>query len=737
MKNMISIAFQCTLAVLLSITPQAMAQSAQCSPQVMGEVEILGTAGFEMLDDDTLIAVKDYNSDTELVLVDVSNPHAPTIRSTLAIPAAFHSLTGESFIAVKGDHIFISLKENFSNSMLSVIDATDRDNPVLNQQFDLDYAIHSIDVWSDALYMTSQPALFGSGYSRLIVYDITQPSNPTLLRSVNMGILIEGMKVDDGQLFVHTSERIYLHTIDQQGLNQWQSTLLFNEISGFDHQGDLAYACADDALQIIDYANATNPKVLSYIDIFDPQSVAVLDSIAYVTNGNNEIVTVDVTNPAAPYELGRILSNNNFAGVNQISGGFSLGDITGLKFYDENAVITNQPPAQNLTTIDSDTQDFAIYGDFALIVNEGEPSFSVVDISNPYAPQLVREVATTDNAHAIAVNSTHAYIAVGSGFDVFSLQSPRNPTWVATKRHFNVTNITVNGNRLATSTDYISSTNENGIIAIYNLQSPANPTIMGWTRLLIKPSEMEIRGNFLYATDRAPSTSPGPSQPYFKFAIIDISNPTAMFITDEYREDGPVISFGTPIETDMDISNGIAYVTRSSNRIMRFDVSRVYNIDVLPDISINTGDISKLDASDNLLAFNARSTLAEPGSIEPEVISTGLNLYDISDPMNPTPLNGAAGPINSDEPLLFNPSIVGNALIATVDQGGLWTVDISPCGASCPADLNDDGNLNFIDVTLFISAYSSQDPTADFNHDGDFDFFDITQFLSAYSIGCN
>lgn len=725
--------FQFVIAIMLAVSTHAAAQSAQCSPQVMSELEILGFAGFEILNEQTLIAVKDYDSDIELVLVDVSNPHAPTIRSTLAIPSEFDNPSGESFIAVKGDYIFITLARSPSSSNLSVIDASDLDSPTLVQQFELNDRIHSIDVWGDALYMTSQPAIFG--FSRLIVYDIAQPASPALLRSVNMGILINGMKVTEGQLFVHTDERIYLHTVDQQGLNQWQSTIRFNTVSALDVQGDLVYACADDALQIIDYANPINPQVISFVDVFNPQTVTVLDSIAYVKNGNDEIITIDVTNPVGPYELGRILSND-FAGVNQIAGGFTLGESSGIKFYDENAVITNQPPLQNLLSLDNNTQDFAIYGDYALAVNQDAASFSVIDISNPFAPQLVRNVATTDTAHAIAVNSTHAYIAVGSGFDVFSLASPRNPTWVATKRHFNVTNITVNGNRLATSTDYNSVTNENGIIAIYNLSSHANPTLMGWTRLLIKPSEMQLRGNFLYATDRAPATSPGPSQAYFKFAIIDISNPAAMFITDEYREDGPSISIGTPLETDMDISGDIAYITRASNRIMRFDVSRVYNIDQLPDIVVNH-EITTLDTTDTLLAFNAITReLIDFGEFDPQVTSSRLYLYDITDPMNPAQLNGAAGPV-STEPLVFNPIIVDNALVATVDQGGIWSVDVSPCGESCPADLNNDGNINFIDVSVFINAYSNQQPAADFNHDGEYNFFDITMFLSAYSLGCN
>ena len=54
----------------------------------------------------------------------------------------------------------------------------------------------------------------------------------------------------------------------------------------------------------------------------------------------------------------------------------------------------------------------------------------------------------------------------------------------------------------------------------------------------------------------------------------------------------------------------------------------------------------------------------------------------------------------------------------------------------CQPDLTGDGQLNFFDISAFLTAFSSQDPVADFTGDGLFNFFDISAFLSAFSAGC-
>tara|TARA_R110000868_G_scaffold241497_3_gene496599 strand:- start:290775 stop:293543 length:2769 start_codon:yes stop_codon:yes gene_type:complete len=54
----------------------------------------------------------------------------------------------------------------------------------------------------------------------------------------------------------------------------------------------------------------------------------------------------------------------------------------------------------------------------------------------------------------------------------------------------------------------------------------------------------------------------------------------------------------------------------------------------------------------------------------------------------------------------------------------------------CPADMTGDGNLNFLDVSAFLTAFGNADPAADFQPDGSFNFLDVSAFLSAYGAGC-
>lgn len=54
----------------------------------------------------------------------------------------------------------------------------------------------------------------------------------------------------------------------------------------------------------------------------------------------------------------------------------------------------------------------------------------------------------------------------------------------------------------------------------------------------------------------------------------------------------------------------------------------------------------------------------------------------------------------------------------------------------CPADLNDDGELNFFDVSAFLVAYTGGDLSVDFDGSGTLDFFDVSTFLVAFHAGC-
>lgn len=54
----------------------------------------------------------------------------------------------------------------------------------------------------------------------------------------------------------------------------------------------------------------------------------------------------------------------------------------------------------------------------------------------------------------------------------------------------------------------------------------------------------------------------------------------------------------------------------------------------------------------------------------------------------------------------------------------------------CPADSNNDGTLNFFDVSAFLDAFNNAEPFGDFNSDGHFNFFDVSDYISAFNQGC-
>ncbi len=86
--------------------------------------------------------------------------------------------------------------------------------------------------------------------------------------------------------------------------------------------------------------------------------------------------------------------------------------------------------------------------------------------------------------------------------------------------------------------------------------------------------------------------------------------------------------------------------------------------------------------------------------------------------------------------VVADPGAVGGFALSDVAEVVPFCSMIASCAIPCPADLNNDGELDFFDVSAFLAAYSANDPSADFNGDGNFNFFDVAAFLNAFGAGC-
>lgn len=77
--------------------------------------------------------------------------------------------------------------------------------------------------------------------------------------------------------------------------------------------------------------------------------------------------------------------------------------------------------------------------------------------------------------------------------------------------------------------------------------------------------------------------------------------------------------------------------------------------------------------------------------------------------------------------------------LGVIEMDQTWdavTLVIDTGVAGCAADLTGDGELDFFDVSAFLTAFAANDPIADFTGEGDFDFFDVSSFLAAFGAGC-
>ncbi len=86
--------------------------------------------------------------------------------------------------------------------------------------------------------------------------------------------------------------------------------------------------------------------------------------------------------------------------------------------------------------------------------------------------------------------------------------------------------------------------------------------------------------------------------------------------------------------------------------------------------------------------------------------------------------------------LALNPGENTVTVVAIEDSGNAAILNETVTLNTCQADLNNDGALNFFDVSAFLSAYSSGDILADFNDDGTLNFFDVSAFLTEFNTGC-
>jgi len=81
--------------------------------------------------------------------------------------------------------------------------------------------------------------------------------------------------------------------------------------------------------------------------------------------------------------------------------------------------------------------------------------------------------------------------------------------------------------------------------------------------------------------------------------------------------------------------------------------------------------------------------------------------------------------------MMFGQSSI-DAMLALIDSSG----DCLETLGGCPADFNDDGEVNVLDFIAFQAAFEEQDASADCNGDDEFNVLDFICFQAVFEEGC-
>ncbi|KAF5421463.1 MAG: hypothetical protein C5S44_06505 [Candidatus Methanocomedens sp.] len=235
--------------------------------------------------------------------------------------------------------------------------------------------------------------------------------------------------------------------------------------------GNYAYISQEQDFVVLDISNPEAPSELGRLDTDGfINDINVSGSYAYVADDYNGLVIIDISNPAAPTSVGSYNTAGNAQSV-AVSGSYAYvaDDYNGLVIID----ISN-PAAPTLAGsyyTAGCVFDIAVSGNYAYVADSSN-GLLIIDISNPAAPTPTGSCNTAGYANEVAVSDSYAYIADYYGLVIIDISNPAAPTLAGSYDTGYALGVAVSG-----SYAYVAD-GSSGLLII-NISNPAAPTLAG------------------------------------------------------------------------------------------------------------------------------------------------------------------------------------------------------------------------------------------------------------------
>jgi hypothetical protein len=277
----------------------------------------------------------------------------------------------------------------------------------------------------------------------------------------------------------------------------------YDNAQAFDVVGRYAYIVSDlstDRLNIVDITNPAAPvEVGSYnnsTNINNAKEVEVEGRYAFISNDNNngnpDVTIMDISNPNSPTLVPTIDGTAlNGARSLEVVGRYLyvIGyDADTFLIYDVGTpsvprLVGSVTDATNLDT----PKYIQIQGRYAYITSYIGDRLTIVDISNPAAPTVAGSVTngtTLNGANTLRIIGRYAYVAaqVYGGVTVVDVEDPSTPVVAGSVTHANLESINdldIIGQYAVTINDDAGAAGNRNRMNIVDVSVPASPSLLG------------------------------------------------------------------------------------------------------------------------------------------------------------------------------------------------------------------------------------------------------------------
>jgi|GEM_PF-4674972 len=195
-----------------------------------------------------------------------------------------------------------------------------------------------------------------------------------------------------------------------------------------DSTGYYAYvADGNDGLVIVNVSNKSSPQFVGSHRTSNAYGVFVVGDYAYVADGNDGLVIVNVSDKSNPVNVS---SYDNYAG-----GVFVVGDYAYVAKGYGGLVVVNVSDKSNPQFVGSHRTSNAdgvfVVGDYAYVA-DWDDGLVIVNVSDKSSPQFVGSYDTNGEAYGVFVVGDYAYVADGDdGLVIVNVSDKSNPVNVS------------------------------------------------------------------------------------------------------------------------------------------------------------------------------------------------------------------------------------------------------------------------------------------------------------------